>query len=168
MGEIMSRAILGFLVLMPILAGCAAPPQPDAQAVRAIIEEKNAALEQWYAQGDIDAASMVFSEDTWQMPPNSPPIVGRQAFRDFWTEAAGWGTWQFQLEVQDVAVSGPIAVERGKYRLTFTAGPEAPFPSTADYGNYVVYWRQDPDGEWRIVWDAPVSELPPVHAEPMD
>jgi hypothetical protein len=32
--------------------------------------------------------------------------------------------------------------------------------SFTDHGNYVTYWREEPDGEWRAVWDAPVSEVP--------
>ena len=35
-----------------------------------------------------------------------------------------------------------------------------------DEGNYVVYWRLDPDGVWRAVWNAPVSAKPlPAQAE---
>jgi ketosteroid isomerase-like protein len=73
-----------------------------------------------------------------------------------------WGTWQFTLDTQDIAVSGSLAVERGKYVLQFTAGAGAPpgMTSFEDRGNYLAHWREDVDGEWRIAADAPVSELP--------
>ncbi len=29
-----------------------------------------------------------------------------------------------------------------------------------DRGNYLVHWRHETNGEWRIVGDAPVSEVP--------
>jgi Ketosteroid isomerase homolog len=95
------------------------------------------------------------------MPPNQPPLVGREAIRQFWRQATGWGKWEFSLKTQEVDVSGPIAVERGKYSVRFTAGSAAPMPSFSDRGNYLVHWRRQPDGTWRIVGDAPVSEMPP-------
>lgn len=130
--------------------------------VRGIIEAKNKALEGWYASGEIEKVGQVFASAVWQMPPNSPPLVGREALVGFWTDATSWGEWSFRLETQDVVVSPPLAVERGKYRLSFGAGPDAPpgMASFEDHGNYVVVWQHDEDGEWRILWDAPVSELP--------
>jgi len=134
----------------------------EADAVRKIIDRHNVDLSKWYAAGDIDAVVQVFAEDCWQMPPHSEPLVGRTAVREFWKQAVQWGKWQFTLETQDVFVSGPIAVERGKYILAFSAGPAAPpgLKSNVDRGNYVVMWRHEPDGQWRAVWDAPVSTLP--------
>jgi len=134
----------------------------DPEVVRKIIGEKNANLVKWYASGDIDKVAEVFAEDCWQMPPHAEPMVGREAFREGWKLAAKWGKWEFTLKAQDVAVNGHIAVERGKYTLKFSASPEAP-PGLASYedkGNYVVFWRMESDKQWRIVWDAPVSELP--------
>ena len=86
----------------------------------------------------------------------------REALREGWKQAAQCGKWDFTLKVQDVAVNGHIAVERGKYTLKFSAGPEAPpgLVSYEDKGNYVVFWRMESDKQWRVVWDAPVSELP--------
>ncbi len=89
-------------------------------------------------------------------------MVGREAIRAYWRQALTWGKWAFTLQVPTVDFSGPLAVERGKYVLKFTAGPAAPpgMPSFEDHGNYLVHWMRDADGQWRAVADAPVSEVP--------
>lgn len=134
-----------------------------ADEVRRIIDRKNAALVEAYAAGEIGAVAEEFAEDAWQMPPAMEPLVGRDAIRGFWSQAVSWGDWRFSLETQDVVVSPPLAVERGTYTLGFEAGPNAPpdMGSFQDHGNYVVVWRREEDGEWRILWDAPVSQAPP-------
>jgi len=155
------KRLLFLLVVLGTLA-CQEQATTDPAEVRAIIESHNADLVRWYAEGQIDSAAMVFAEAAWQMPPNAPPLVGREAYHTFWSQAATWGEWNFTLDAQDVVTHGPIAVERGKYTLRFTPNDQAPEEMGAmeDAGNYVVLWRQDPDGEWRVVWDAPVSEKP--------
>jgi uncharacterized protein (TIGR02246 family) len=133
---------------------------PDAAEIRRIIEGHNANAMRWYAAGDADSLANLFAADAWQMPPNEFPLVGREVIRAFWKNALNWGSWKFDFQTQDVAVNGPLAVERGKYRLRFTAKPGVTqgMPSLEDRGNYVVLWRREDDGEWRAVWDAPVSE----------
>lgn len=150
------------LALSLILTACASVSSQDPNAVRSIIERDNSNAARWYASGDADAIASLFAEDAWQMVPNSPPLVGREAVRQFWSRALKWGKWDFSLHTQEVRVSGLIAVERGKYLLKFIAGPDAPPGMAAfeDHGNYVVYWRQDSDGQWRAVWDAPISDVP--------
>jgi ketosteroid isomerase-like protein len=130
--------------------------------VREIIERTNEEVCRWYETGEIDSLAEVFADDCWQMPPHAEPLVGRDALHGFWSHAVTWGTWRFTLETQDVVVSGSIAVERGRYIVEFDAGPSAPeaMESHTDRGNYVVLWRRDDDGRWRIVWDAPVSTVP--------
>lgn len=175
------RYVLAITCLLAV--SCAAPPEEgeeeaprapagqeeampagesDPAAVREAIEAQNADIVRWVAAGQIDSAATIFAEDAVQMPPNDEALVGRDAIREYWTEAAGWGRWEFELNTEDVAVSGPMAVERGTFVLTFTAGPDAPpdMPSFQDRGNYLVHWRREADGVWRIVADAPVSELP--------
>jgi ketosteroid isomerase-like protein len=152
------------LILLLGVTACQPGRGPDPEQVRATIDRTNRLLERLYAEGQVDSAAMFFTEDVWQMPPNAPPIVGRDAYREWWSQAVGWGAWQFDLSMQDVVVTGAIAVERGKYTLSFEARPEVPMPSFEDRGNYVAVWRLEPDGQWRIVWDAPVSELPPGSA----
>jgi ketosteroid isomerase-like protein len=130
--------------------------------VRRSIENQNTKAIRAYASGDADALASIVAEDAWQMPPNLPAVVGRSAIREFWRGAFGWGQWNFTFETQSVSASGPMAVERGKYVLRFTAGPGAPpgMSSFEDRGDYLVHWRQEGDKQWRVVADAPVSELP--------
>jgi uncharacterized protein (TIGR02246 family) len=134
----------------------------ETDVARRIIEAHNAALVRHYGEGDIDAVAARFSEDAWQMAPNAPPLVGRDAIRAFWSQAVRWGSWEFTLDAEHVEASGSLAIERGRYTLTFTAGPDAPpaMRSYEDEGHYLVHWRREADGEWRIAHDAPESGRP--------
>jgi ketosteroid isomerase-like protein len=161
----MRRCVLGLLVAAG-LGACRAVDRADPAAVRRVIDSVNAKLEGWYAAGQIDSVAGAFAQDVWQLPPNSAPVVGRDSLRAFWTNAVKWGRWEFDLQAADVVVADSLAVERGRYTLKFTAGAQAPMPSFEDRGNYVALWRREGDGFWRIVWDAPVSELPPAGAPP--
>jgi ketosteroid isomerase-like protein len=155
------------LVSCLLLSACASVSPQSSDAVREAINRNNANAVRWYAVGDIDSIASLFAEDAWQMPPNSSPLVGREAIRGFWRQAVQWGKWEFTLEAKDVDVSGQMAIERGKYVLRFTAGRGAPpgMASFVDRGNYLVHWRHEADGNWRAVGDAPVSELP-LHPQP--
>ncbi len=134
----------------------------DAEEVRRSIESQNAKAIRAYATGDAEALAAIVADDAWQMPPNLPAVVGRAAIREFWRNAFGWGKWNFTFETQSVSANGSMAVERGKYVLRFTASPGAPagMSSFEDRGNYLVHWRRDSDNQWRVVADAPVSEMP--------
>jgi len=128
--------------------------------VRQAIERQNSTAIRSYTTGDVESLVSIVAEDAWQMPPNRPALVGRAAIRDFWAAAFSWGKWDFTLDTEAVAVSGPLAVERGKYVLRFTASADAPSGMTSfeDRGNYLVHLEGE--DRWLVVADAPVSELP--------
>jgi len=97
----------------------------ELEIVRTVIDAHNSDLARWYAAGDIDAVAAVFA----RMPGRCYRthlrwLVVRQ-FEDFGPRRS-LGRWQFSLESQHAEVSGSLAIERGKYRLQFTAGPAAP------------------------------------------
>lgn len=163
------RSVPSLLLLATALAACSPEPErtaaTDPAEVKAIIDSLNTKLEGWYAAGHVDSVASVFTEDTWQMPPNNAPLVGRDSLASWWRGATGAGKFEFDFSAQDVVAEGRIAVERGKYTMKFTPNEGAPIPAFEDRGNYVVMWRKDADGHWRIAWDAPVSELPLTAAQ---
>jgi ketosteroid isomerase-like protein len=163
----MQRVAASFVLLLCV-AGCQrrsgdepAVLAQQAVEVRRIIEAHNADAVRWYAAGHIDSVARLFAPDARQMGPNAVPLVGREAIRKYWTEAATRGTWTFTLSTQDVTANGPLAIERGTYTLAFTPGPNAPDGMAAftDRGNYLVQWRRE-NGTWLIVNDIATSELP--------
>ena len=154
--------LVGLLSISPVSPALRA--QEAVVPERQIIEGANQQLERWYRAGQIDSVVTHFSEQAWQMPDGVPPLVGRAAIRQFWSQAAGWGEWTFSIKTQDVLVSGNLAAERGTYILRYAPGKTAPKEMSApteDRGNYVVVWRKEADGRWRILWDAPSSVVPP-------
>lgn len=150
-----------------MLLACNSSKETDPSEVKKIIDEKNAKLEQWYSQGMIDSAATVFSDDVIQMPPNAQPIKGLENFKKVWKENSQFGRWQFDLNAEEVKVSGDLAVELGSYTLDFSPAANSPVPAMSDKGNYVVLWEKK-NGEWKITWDAPVSENPMPMMPAMD
>lgn len=147
--------------------------QPDSkntiivdEELRAIINQKNNTLEKLYASGEIDSAATYFSPDLIQMPPNAPAIKGKDAYIAAWKSNIAIGQWLFDLEAREVRRSGNMAVELGTYTLKFEPKANAPMPGFEDHGHYMVLWEKDAEGDWKAVWDAPVSEVPMSYQEP--
>jgi ketosteroid isomerase-like protein len=155
----MIRKAVGLIGVCAAFA-CRPASRTDSAAVRHVIDSLNTRIEGWYAAGQADSIVAVFAQDAIQMPPNMTPVVGRDSLRAFWTNNLKTGKWDFDLSTDEVVVTDSLAVERGHYLLKVTAGPQAQYPSLSDQGNYLVVWRREDDGNWRVVWDAPVSTVP--------
>jgi ketosteroid isomerase-like protein len=65
---------------------------------------------------------------------------------------------EFSLKTDDVAVGGDLAVETGTYEMTVQprTGPEV-----KDKAKYVVAWKRQADGSWKIMRDIFNSNVPP-------
>jgi ketosteroid isomerase-like protein len=155
----MLRREVGLLVVA-LACACRPANRTDSAEARHAIDSLNARLVAFYSAGQADSAAQIFAQDVWAMPPNSPPIVGRDSLRSYQTKVFAAGKWQFDLKTDEVAVADSLATERGHYTLKVTAGPQAMYPSFEDRGNYLVLWRKDSDGHWRQVWEAKVSTVP--------
>ncbi|MCA6073242.1 YybH family protein [Fulvivirga sedimenti] len=133
--------------------------EETAADIMKIIDAKNAEIVAHYKAGNIDEAAKHFADNVMQFPPNDAPISGIEEYKARWKESIGMGSWTFDLQVQEVKKSGDLAVERGTYTLGFEPNEGAPMPAFMDEGNYLVLWEKI-DGDWKILWDAPVSTVP--------
>jgi uncharacterized protein (TIGR02246 family) len=151
------------VALIVVVAGCKnVKTTQDATAVRTAIDAVNEELVGCWGSGEHECVAAAFTPDGWQMMPNSQARSGTEDIQRFWQQAFGWGQWEVTLTTSVLEESGPMAVERGKYTLRFTADAAAPpgRPSSQDRGNYVTHWRLDSDNRWRIAAQALVSEIP--------
>lgn len=156
----MRRLIRYAILMLAFIPGCGPREMEDrSMQVRSIIEKHNADLIRWYRAGLMDSVASLFTVDARQMAPNTEPLEGRVAIRQFWEQAAGLGTWTFQLDTREVAAYGPLAVERGTYTLHFEPGSEAlpGMTASADTGSYIVQWRRE-HGHWLIANDIATSQ----------
>ncbi|NIP82237.1 MAG: DUF4440 domain-containing protein [Gemmatimonadetes bacterium] len=159
---------LALLLAVPLLlAGCEAPepgtdagaepgaeaadtsPAVDVAAVEQAIRDREAEWEQ-AALVSADSFAAFYTSDGVLLAPNAPPMQGPAAI------AEGMGPMletvdgiSFETVSIDVAASGDLAVEQGRYSLTGTAPDGTAFD---DEGSYLVVWAKR-DGVWMVTHD---------------
>lgn len=160
----MQRALIVTACVVVLAAGCGRAQQAeDAAALREGLTALNDEFLGCFTEGgDPDCIASFFSEEGQMLLSNTPAMAGPDEIRRFWRQALGWGQWEVGFNSLLIEPSDPLAIERGRYSIRFTAGPGAPpgRPSTEDRGTYLVHWRHDGDGKWRIAVQAYISENP--------
>ena len=93
------------------------------------------------------------------MEPGVPVQHGRGEL------GANFAKRQQEVKVSDmkastasVDVAGDYAIETGSYELTFTPKGGKPMH---DKGNYLMVWKNQSDGSWKIYRDINYSDGPP-------
>ena len=153
---------VGLLLMAFGVVACApaAETEEDPAAVRAAIKETNARFAEALNQGDAAAIAALYTEDAIVLPPGQGMVRGRQAIQesmavDIETNALS----DLVLTTSDVQVAGNLAVEVGTYSIQAGA--------MQDEGKYVVVWKKQEDGSWKLYRDIWNSNLmPAVEEEP--
>lgn len=145
---------LAFLLL--IVLGCEPSPvpptteQPDPQLAIDAITAQAQRFSQAYMDGDIETLVSIYTEGGIAAPGGRDFIRGRDALRQFWQLPDGRKVTHHRSTSEEIIIEGKYAYDWGYYEGA--AGPvdgEArPFN-----GKYVIVWRQDDDGVWRMVQD---------------
>jgi uncharacterized protein (TIGR02246 family) len=146
-------------------AACQKPQTPEQDEARSRAESDSArttfqglmdSYSRHFDAGQADSMAAMYAEDAHVMPPNFPPVQGRDGVRQMYGgffQKGPVGTLAFH--VASVAVNGPLAVVRAEY--VFTAPSGAPTP--ADTGEGVAHWHRV-NGQWLIMEEIWRSNLP--------
>jgi ketosteroid isomerase-like protein len=124
------------------------------------IEALGPALDKAMLDGDLTAATALFTEDALVLPPNMPEIKTRAAFLD-WIVSQKIKVTEHRVIFHDIAGCGDMAYARGTYAETVNA--EGVSEPIKDVGKILAILRKQPDGIWlfsKWMWntDLPISE----------
>jgi ketosteroid isomerase-like protein len=104
---------------------------------------------------DWRTVALLYTEDAILMPPNGPPVVGRENIRAWFADFPPLS--RFHTETLEVVGCGDLSYLRGRYELTFEVEGSNP---VSDTGKYLEIRRRQPDGSWLLSRDTFNSDLP--------
>jgi uncharacterized protein (TIGR02246 family) len=146
-----------------VIGACAAQQSsttvsPRAAQVRAQIEQAVARFSEAFNRGDVAAVAAMYDTGAVVLAPNAPPMRGRQNIEALWAGARQQGFRNRTLVVNSVELIDGHAIELGSYTLVIQPPGQA---ETIDRGKYLVVWKRQVDGTWKLYRDAFNTSMPP-------
>jgi uncharacterized protein (TIGR02246 family) len=150
------RTVVCALILASFSTAYAEPKGNEAEVreARTAIEAANARFSEAFARGDTKAIASMYTSDAIVFPPEADVVRGNQAIGEFWKTTRESGVRSATLTTDDVGRSGDLAYESGKVSLTIQAADKEPTTAVA---KYVVVWKRDADGAWKLhrdIWNS--------------
>lgn len=148
---------LVWILLLLLAIGCVR--RPDLDSERAEIRSTDAAWAEAAASKDADAAAEFLAEEAVMMPPNQPPIFGRDHVAQWMAQTLASPGFNISWATTDVGVaqSGDFAYSIATNQTQM----QLPDGSTiTDHGKGLTVWRKQEDGNWKVVLDIFNSDMP--------
>ena len=127
-------------------------------SAREAVEKGYKAVAEAFHRGDADTISLMYTEDAEWFFPGAPVIEGRNAIHEAWRNVVGSGGNTLTVDVREVQESGDWAYDTGR----FTAC--APDGGIVNTGKWIVIWKRQSGGEWKIHRDFMHWDIPPAEA----
>jgi uncharacterized protein (TIGR02246 family) len=124
----------------------------DGVAAQTVADELRAAEDRWeelWAAKDAQGLAALYTEDAMRLPPDATRTVGRDAIEAMFEDEFAAGLENLQLEATDIDHDGNVGWVVGNSTIEFPTGDTM----GTGTGNYVVVYRKEADGVWRIVID---------------
>ena len=122
------------------------------------IKAADAAWLRAFVERDLERAAGLCDERGSMLVPNAPIATGKQAIRKI--IARGFAMPGYELDWRPdkagVARSGELGYTSGKYRVKFK---NAAGKMVFDKGKYLMVWKKQADGEWKVLFDMNNSDL---------
>ena len=122
---------------------------------REAIAEGYKVLELAFYRCDADTISRMYTEDAELLIPDAPVVSGREAIAQVWRSIVGSGGSSVRVSTGEVQESGDWAYEVGAF---VTSAPDGKFLNA---GKYIVIWKRQSLGEWKIHRDIFNGAIPP-------
>jgi len=162
---------LPFVVFAMVLAACAQASQEpvsgsaaETEAVVEAIEDMEAQYASAITSGDLEAILALYSDKGAHLVPNQPASIGKSAIRTLWEERFAQSVYESTQTVEEVRVSGDLAVSRTNIKGT-TTPKDGSEPNAFNLKALIIYERQS-DGSWKRAWSIYNSNTPPASAGP--
>ncbi len=133
---------------MTLLAGCSSQDEANLEAVTAAIIDFENQYRSSQNAGDIDRFMYLWTEDGILMPPNGPPVIGKDQIRVGTAGYLDQFTYDLDGTTAEVEVAGGWAFTRGTYTITVTPKEEGQ-PVFID-GKFINILERQPDGSWKM------------------
>jgi len=144
----------------PATATLAGSPAPDVAPVRQAIEAADARFSAAVLKGDTATLAGFYADDAILMPANMKAIRGHEAIaKGLNGLIAAMQPSTFKLQTEDVVVAGDYAIETGSFEMTSKPASKGAKPGQ-DIEKYVVVWKKQADGSYKIFRDIANSDLP--------
>ena len=113
---------------------------------------------------DVDKTVSYYAESAVVMPPNASAATTKESIRSAWKEmlTTPGAAISWKATKVEVAKSEDFAYVSGTYQATMTDASGKP---VNDHGKYVVVFKIQTDGAWKVVADIWNSDLPVAPAE---
>lgn len=130
----------------------------DSTAAAEGIARSAQAFSRALERGDAEAMAAQYVDDAVLVPPGGRMIAGRDSIRAFWTPRnPDFRTLSHSLTTDRLEVVGDAAVEVGTWRQEGQVSGQEPRESA---GRYLVVWRRQPDGAWKMQFDSWTAPFP--------
>ena len=143
-------AILVSLALLGLACGPKVNAPADVQAIKKSMDDFAKAVN----AGDAGAVAALMTGKTVYADLNIPVLVGAEAIRSLWQTAFDQFKYEFSVPVEDVRVTGDVAVARGTWTLKATPTAQG-VAGIGDSGSWLVVFARQNDGSWK--WDSVVA-----------
>ncbi len=129
-----------------------------AEDVRALIEQGTAKWIAAFNAGDAAGVAALYSETAMLLPPDAKLVRGRPAVQEVFQSWIDSGMKDISFKMVELESSENLAYEIGLFSVNVPADNNQ---MTNAKGNYLVVWKREADGVWRLYRDTWNDEPPP-------
>ena len=149
------------LLLFAFTTACTQAPPPDTHAADVqALKDTEAASAKAVAAKDFEKSMSYYADDASVLVPTAPEINGKDAIRAAFKPLADDPNFAHACQASrvEVAKSGDLGYTQGTYTMT-TTNRKTKKPVT-DKGKYLIAYKKQADGTWKVVADMESSDIP--------